>query len=99
MVSNSYRPGQAADFWNPGPNRDVSDKTVEMIQRRTEGWIAGLQMARLSMVHADNPETFAMNFSGSDRLIVDFLDIKSVEASPIITGGANIGDDQQNDSV
>jgi LuxR family maltose regulon positive regulatory protein len=69
----SFSGEEARSFLNPGPNRDVSDKTVEMIQRRTEGWIAGLQMARLSMVHADNPETFAMNFSGSDRLIVDFL--------------------------
>jgi LuxR family maltose regulon positive regulatory protein len=38
-----------------------------------EGWIAGLQLAQLSLATADDPEAFVRSFSASDHLIVDFL--------------------------
>lgn len=73
---------EARAFLNPDSKKNISDKTSDMLQRRTEGWVAGLQMARLSMTHADNPEAFAMSFSGSDRMIVDFLIDEVISSQP-----------------
>ena len=46
---------------------------MALLHQRTEGWIAGLQLAQLSLATTDNPEAFARSFSASDHLIVDFL--------------------------
>jgi len=48
-------------------------EVIDRLQSRTEGWVAGLQLAYLSLADAENPEQFARNFSSSDRQIVDFL--------------------------
>jgi LuxR family maltose regulon positive regulatory protein len=48
-------------------------ETVNLLHRRTGGWIAGLQLAQLSLAAADNLEQSARDFSASGRLIVDFL--------------------------
>lgn len=43
------------------------------IDRKAEGWAAGLQMAALSLSRRSDPEAFIRNFSGSDRLVLEFL--------------------------
>ncbi|MCA9914960.1 MAG: helix-turn-helix transcriptional regulator, partial [Anaerolineae bacterium] len=40
---------------------------------RTEGWIAGLQLAAISMQGQPDPHTFVQSFTGSHRFIVDYL--------------------------
>jgi len=56
-------------FFEPGPSLD----TVQMIFKKTEGWVAGMQLARLSLAAAENREGFARNLSGNNRMIADFL--------------------------
>ncbi|MDD2319313.1 MAG: LuxR C-terminal-related transcriptional regulator [Geobacteraceae bacterium] len=51
----------------------LQTKIIDLLQERTEGWAAGLQLAQLSLAESQHPEQTAKNFSGSDRLIVDFL--------------------------
>jgi len=64
---------EARIFLNPGREKTVPDPVVNTLHGKTEGWAAGLQLARLSLADAENPEAFARDFSGNDRLIVDFM--------------------------
>jgi LuxR family maltose regulon positive regulatory protein len=68
-----FSPEEAQAFfchhWGPA----LAAETVAMLHQRTEGWIAGLQLAQVSLATSDNPEEFARSFSASDYLIVDFL--------------------------
>ena len=44
-----------------------------VLQQRTEGWIAGLQLAALSLQGSPDPQLFLADLSGSHRHIVDYL--------------------------
>ena len=46
---------------------------VAALETRTEGWIAALQLAALSMQGRDDVASFIADFAGDDRYIVDFL--------------------------
>jgi LuxR family maltose regulon positive regulatory protein len=46
---------------------------VEVLGSRTEGWIAALQLAALSMQSRDDPSEFVAEFAGDDRFILDYL--------------------------
>jgi LuxR family maltose regulon positive regulatory protein len=57
---------------------DLSPSDMNSLQERTEGWIAGLQLAALALKglsHASQPEigSFVKSFSGSHRYILDYL--------------------------
>ena len=54
-----------------GPELDPA--TVELLQRRAEGWIAGLRLAQLSLIAARDPDQWARTLSGTDRQIADYL--------------------------
>lgn len=60
----------------------LSDDLIERINARTEGWVIGLQLARLSLAGTNNPEALARNFSGSDRIVVDFLIDEVISKQP-----------------
>ena len=52
---------------------DVSKKVVDMLVERTEGWIAGLQLAALALQGQENQEQFITGFSGNHAYIADYL--------------------------
>lgn len=52
---------------------DLSAANVQALAARTEGWIAGLKMAGLSMRGHENISAFIERFSGSHRFIIDYL--------------------------
>jgi len=64
---------EAADFLNHTMGLKISPDDVGRITKRTEGWIAGLQMAALSMQHAEDVSGFITAFTGSHHYIVDYL--------------------------
>ena len=51
----------------------ASEINSEILKDKTEGWIAGLQMALLSMKNLQNPANYVVQFSAQDRHIEDFL--------------------------
>jgi LuxR family maltose regulon positive regulatory protein len=51
----------------------LSEGDVAALDARTEGWIAALQLAALSMQGRDDVSVFIAGFAGDDRYIVDFL--------------------------
>ncbi|MDX1416399.1 MAG: LuxR C-terminal-related transcriptional regulator [Candidatus Promineifilaceae bacterium] len=48
-------------------------KQIIALERHTEGWITGLQMAALSMQGRENVSEFIQAFTGSHRYILDYL--------------------------
>ena len=54
-------------------NLSISTEDVKSLLEHTEGWIAGLQMAAVSMQGKSDVSAFIRNFTGSNRYILDFL--------------------------
>ncbi|HET9144370.1 helix-turn-helix transcriptional regulator [Actinophytocola sp.] len=46
---------------------------VGVLVEQTDGWAAGVRLAALSLVEADDPDAFLADFAGNDRAITDFL--------------------------
>lgn len=68
-----FTPDEAAAFLNQGMGLAISAADVAALEKRTEGWIAGLQLAALSMQGRTDLPGFIAAFSGDDRYIVDYL--------------------------
>ena len=51
----------------------LTAQDVATLDQRTEGWIAALQLAALSMQGRDDLRSFIAGFAGDDRYIVDYL--------------------------
>jgi LuxR family maltose regulon positive regulatory protein len=64
---------EAAAFLNQVMGLNLSAKEVAALGQRTEGWIAGLQIAALSMQGNDDISGFIRAFSGSHRHILGYL--------------------------
>jgi LuxR family maltose regulon positive regulatory protein len=69
-----FTPGEVDDFMRKsmGITR-LTAEDILALEQRTEGWIAGLQLAGLSIRSASDPEQFIKSFTGSDRYILDYL--------------------------
>jgi LuxR family maltose regulon positive regulatory protein len=64
---------EAAAFLNEVMRLELSDGDVEALEARTEGWIAGLQLAALSLQGRGDAPIFIEDFAGDDRYIIDYL--------------------------
>jgi len=64
---------EATAFLNQVMGLVLSKDQVEALEQRTEGWIAGLQLAALSMQGRDDLQNFVSAFTGSYHYIVDYL--------------------------
>ena len=64
---------EVAGFLNQIMGLELSDQDVNALENRTEGWIAGLQLAVISMQgHSDITE-FIESFTGSHYFVMDYL--------------------------
>jgi LuxR family maltose regulon positive regulatory protein len=60
-------------FLNEVMSLSLSDPDIHALNKRTEGWIASLYLAALSLQKHNNPTGFIEAFAGSDRHLVDYL--------------------------
>jgi LuxR family maltose regulon positive regulatory protein len=60
----------------------LSTDAVRTLQERTEGWAAGLRLAALSLAVEADPEAFVAQFSGSNRVVADYLMAEMLERQP-----------------
>jgi LuxR family transcriptional regulator, maltose regulon positive regulatory protein len=51
----------------------LSESAIGLLVERTEGWVAGLRLAALSLARHPKPERFAADFSGSERTVAEYL--------------------------
>ena len=64
---------ETIEFLNQLMALDLPDTAVAALEKRTEGWVAGLQMAALSLQGQADVEAFIRGFTGSNRFIFDYL--------------------------
>ncbi len=68
-----FTPDEAAAFLRDVMGLNLEPEAVAALEARTEGWVAGLQLAALSMRDRDDQEGFASSLSGEHRHIARFL--------------------------
>ena len=64
---------ECAKFFNERLKLKLSPDEIELLESRTEGWIAGLQLAAISIQNQNDPSGFIRAFSGDNRYIMDYL--------------------------
>ena len=60
----------------------LSETGVALLHQRTEGWAAGLRLAAISLADHPDPERFVAEFSGSDRMVAEYLLAEMLERQP-----------------
>ena len=68
-----FTPDEAADFLNQVMGLNLSAEDIAALESRTEGWIAGLQLAAISMQGHQDPTSFIKSFSGNHHFVMDYL--------------------------
>ncbi|WP_264357030.1 LuxR C-terminal-related transcriptional regulator [Pseudarthrobacter sp. MM222] len=69
-------------YLNEVAGLDLSAVDVEALEQRTEGWVAALQLAALSLKGREDVAGFIAGFAGNDRYIVDYLVEEVLEHQP-----------------
>lgn len=69
----SFTSEETATFIKNTAGIDLSKQDLIMLERRTEGWVAGLKMATLSFKGKKDISAYIKAFSGSNRYIMDYL--------------------------
>src|SRR5437868_3072505 len=68
-----FTPSEAAAFLNQVMGLNLSAEDIALLATRTEGWIAGLQLAALSMQGQEDATSFIRSFTGSHHFVLDYL--------------------------
>ncbi|HEX9926198.1 MAG TPA: LuxR C-terminal-related transcriptional regulator, partial [Anaerolineae bacterium] len=77
-----FTPDEATAFFNQVMGLGLSTADIAALEAHTEGWIAGLQLAALSMQGRDDLPNFIAAFTGSHRFILDYLTDEVLERRP-----------------
>ena len=77
-----FTPDEAAAFLNQMAGLELSAEDVAALETRTEGWIAGLQLAALSMRERSDVSGFIQGFTGSNRFVIDYLAEEVLQRQP-----------------
>ena len=74
-----FTPAEAAEFLNQMMGLNLSGEDIAALDKRTEGWITGLQLAALAMQGSFSTQgrpdasRFIQSFTGSHRFVLDYL--------------------------
>ena len=83
-----FTPVEAAVFLNRVMGLDLSAQNIAALEKHTEGWIAGLQLAALSIQGLERGRAttdFVKRFAGSDRYIQDYLADEVLQQQSTVT--------------
>lgn len=68
-----FTQNEANQFFRESAGLALTDEDISVLEARTEGWVAGLQLAALSLQGESDPQQFIRAFDGDDRFIADYL--------------------------
>src|SRR5438270_7676919 len=77
-----FTPSEAAGFLNQGMGLNLSAEDIARLSTRTEGWIAGLQLAAISMQGHQDSTSFITSFTGSHHFVLDYLVEEVLQQQP-----------------
>lgn len=81
-VDLRFAADEVASFLSEVMGLTLSPENIEALEARTEGWIAGLQLAALSMRERSDASGFIEAFAGSHRFVIDYLGEEVLENQP-----------------
>ena len=64
---------EAAEFLTTAMGLELAEADISALEEKTEGWIAGLQLAAVSLKGSQDSHDFVQAFTGSNRYILDYL--------------------------
>ena len=64
---------ESAEFLNQMMGLNLTEENITALESRTEGWIAGLQLAAISMQGLQDTASFIKTFTGSHYFVLDYL--------------------------
>ena len=77
-----FTPVEAAEFLNQMMGLNLSAENIAALEARTEGWVAGLQLAAISMQGREDSASFIKSFTGSHRFVLDYLAEEVLQRQP-----------------
>jgi len=77
-----FAPEETSTFLQAVMRLDLSEEEVALLQSRTEGWIAGLHLAALSLRGRSDVAAYLAAFTGSHRLVLDYLSEEVLAQQP-----------------
>ena len=77
-----FTSAEAAEFLNRVMGLNLSAEHIAALENRTEGWIAGLQLAAISMQGRSDTAGFIQAFAGSHRFVLDYLMEEVLQRQP-----------------
>jgi LuxR family maltose regulon positive regulatory protein len=73
---------EISEFLNETMALELSAEDIASLETRTEGWIAGLQLAAISMQGREDIPDLIKSFTGSNRFVLDYLIEEVLEQQP-----------------
>ncbi|HLV98263.1 MAG TPA: LuxR C-terminal-related transcriptional regulator [Ktedonobacterales bacterium] len=77
-----FRPEEAGTLLQQVLGSALSGAEVLALQRRTEGWVAGLHLAALSLRQQDDPSAWIAAWTGSQRYLLDYVQEEILAQQP-----------------
>ena len=77
-----FTSSEAVEFLKGVMDLNLSEEDIAALEDRTEGWIAGLQLAALSMRGREDVPRFIESFTGSHRFVLDYLVEEVLQRQP-----------------
>lgn len=73
---------EVALFFQKTMELQLPIETIQVLEKRTDGWVTGLQMAAISLKHHSDPMTLLVNLEGTAHYLVDFLAEEVLDRQP-----------------
>ena len=77
-----FTPRETAEFLNRVMSLNLSAEDVAALENRTEGWIAGMQLAAISIKGHPDAAGFIQSFTGSHHFVLDYLVEEVLQRQP-----------------
>jgi len=74
---------EARTFFSLALGEALAEEDTLLLSQRTEGWIAGLQLAALAMRQREDRSAFVRAFTGSQRYLLDYIHEEILERQPL----------------
>jgi len=77
-----FTAAEASRYLTEAMGLEISAADADTLGGRTEGWIAALQLAAISLQSGEDPSAFVARFAGDDRFVVDYLIEEVMQRQP-----------------
>ena len=81
-VDLCFTADETSTLFTESLNLQLSAEDIQLLEKRTEGWAAGLQLAALSLQGRNDPSGFLNRFKGDNRYIADYLTEEVLSRQP-----------------